>query len=134
MYNIIILFQKEANSLENLKTFIVEREDEGIRIDTYLAKKDKELSRVAIQRLIKEGKILVNNKKIKASYKVEENDNITLEEEEPKEIELKAEDIPVEILYEDDDIIVVNKPKGMVVHPGNRKSRWNISKCINDNM
>ena len=120
--------------MENLETFIVEKEDEGIRIDTYLAKKDKELSRVAIQRLIKEEKILVNDKKIKASYKVEEKDKITLEQEQPKEIELKAQDIPVEVLYEDDDIIVVNKPKGMVVHPGNRKSRWNFSKCVNDNM
>ena len=77
------------------------------------------MSRVAVQRLIKEEKILVNDKKVKASYKVQENDSVTLEEEEPKEIELKAQDIPVEILYEDSDIIVVNKPKGMVVHPGN---------------
>ena len=117
-----------------MKTFIVEKEEEGNRIDSYLAKKDEELSRVAIQRLIKEEKILVNGKKIKASYKVQENDNITVEEEKPKEISLKAQDIPVEVLYEDNDIIVVNKPKGMVVHPGNRKSRWNFSKCINDNM
>ncbi len=102
-----------------MKTFIVEKEDEGIRIDSYLSKKDEELSRGAIQRLIKEEKILVNGKKVKASYKVQENDSVTLEEEEPKEIELKAQDIPVEVLYEDEDIIVVNKPKGMVVHPGN---------------
>ena len=102
-----------------MKTFIVEKEEEGNRIDSYLAKKDEELSRVAIQRLIKEEKILVNGKKIKASYKVQENDIVTLEEEKPKEIELQAQDIPVEILYEDKDIIVVNKPKGMVVHPGN---------------
>ena len=102
-----------------MRTFIVEKEYEGNRIDSYLAKKDEDLSRVAIQRLIKEQKVLVNGKKIKASYKVQENDSVTLEEEEPKEIELKAQDIPVEILYEDNDIIVVNKPKGMVVHPGN---------------
>ena len=102
-----------------MRTFIVEKEYEGNRIDSYLAKKDEDLSRVAIQRLIKEQKVLVNGKKIKASYKVQENDSVTLEEEEPKEIELKAQDIPVEILYEDSDIIIVNKPKGMVVHPGN---------------
>ena len=102
-----------------MKTFIAGKENEGNRIDSYLAKKDEELSRVAIQRLIKEEKILVNGKKIKASYKVQENDIVTLEEEKPKEIELQAQDIPVEILYEDKDIIVVNKPKGMVVHPGN---------------
>ena len=102
-----------------MRTFIVEKEYEGNRIDSYLAKKDEDLSRVAIQRLIKEEKILVNGKKVKASYKVQENDSVTLEEEEPKEIELKAQDIPIEILYEDNDIIVVNKPKGLVVHPGN---------------
>jgi len=102
-----------------LKTFIVEKEYEGNRIDSYLAKKDEDLSRVTIQRLIREEKILVNGKKVKASYKVQENDMVILEEEAPKEIELKAQDIPVEILYEDSDIIVVNKPKGLVVHPGN---------------
>ena len=102
-----------------MKTFIVEKEYEGNRIDSYLAKKDEDLSRVAIQRLIKEEKILVNGKKVKVSYKVQENDSVSLEEEKPKEIELKAQDIPIEILYEDNDIIVVNKPKGLVVHPGN---------------
>ena len=102
-----------------MKIFIVEKEYEGNRIDSYLAKKDEELSRVTIQRLIKEEKILVNGKKIKASYKVQENDKVTLEKEEPKEVELKAQNIPIEILYEDSDIIVVNKPKGLVVHPGN---------------
>ena len=102
-----------------MRTFIVEKEYEGNRIDSYLAKKDEDLSRVAIQRLIKEEKILVNGKKVKVSYKVQENDSVSLEEEKPKEIELKAQDIPIEILYEDNDIIVVNKPKGLVVHPGN---------------
>ena len=105
--------------MENLKKFVVAENDEGIRIDSYLSKIDKDLSRVTIQRLIKEEKILVNDKKVKASYKVRGQDKITLEKEEPKEIELKAQDIPVEVLYEDNDIIVVNKPKGMVVHPGN---------------
>ena len=117
---------KERGS--NLEKYIVEKKEEGERIDSYLTKNNENLSRVAIQRLIKEEKILVNNKKTKASYKVQENDNITLEEEKPKEIKLEAQDIPVEVLYEDDDIIVVNKPKGMVVHPGNRKPRQNISK------
>ena len=115
-----------------MRTFIVEKKYEGNRIDSYLAKNDEDLSRVAIQRLIKEQKILVNGKKIKASYKLQENDSVTIDEEEPKEIELKAQDIPVEILYEDGDIIVVNKPKGMVVHPGNRKSRRNFSKFFNE--
>ena len=89
------------------------------RIDAYMAEKYEDISRVAIQRLIETGKILVNGKKIKASYKVQVNDKITMEEEKAVEVELKAQDIPVEIIYEDRDIIVVNKPKGMVVHPAN---------------
>ena len=101
-----------------MKEFIVEKEEEGKRIDAYLAKKE-DISREHVQRLIKEENILVNGKKTKPAYKVQENDKISLEEEQPKEIELKAQEIPIEIIYQDDDIIVVNKPKGMVVHPGN---------------
>lgn len=102
--------------MENIK---VKKGEENNRIDSYLAKQKEELSRVAVQRLIEEEKILVNGKKTKASYKIQEDDEITIEKEESKEIELKAQDIPVEIIYEDSDIIVVNKPKGMVVHPAN---------------
>jgi 23S rRNA pseudouridine1911/1915/1917 synthase len=90
----------------------------GKRIDSFLAEK-LDISRVTVQRLIENGKIKVNNNNVKVSYKIQENDRIQVEEEEPKEISLQAQDIPVEVLYEDDDIIVVNKPKGMVVHPAN---------------
>ena len=102
-----------------MKEFVVEKEEENIRIDRYLSEKSKDFSRVAIQRWIEEEKVLVNGKKIKPSYKVQENDKISIEEEKPKEIELKAQEIPLEIIYEDNDIIVVNKPKGLVVHPAN---------------
>ena len=105
--------------LVKVKKFIVEKEEENKRIDSYLSEKNEDLSRVAIQRLISEEKVKVNDKKVKPSYKVQENDEITLEEEQPKEISLKAQNIPLEIIYEDNDIIVVNKPKGMVVHPAN---------------
>ena len=101
-----------------MKKFVVQ-EELNKRIDNYLSEKNEDLSRVTIQRLIQEEKILVNGKKTKASYKVRKNDEITLEEEKPKEIELKAQDIPIEVVYEDKDIIVVNKPKGLVVHPAN---------------
>ena len=101
-----------------LKLIHVKENDVGKRIDSYLAS-NTESSRVTIQRLIENEKVLVNGKKTKDSYKIQLNDEITIEEEKPKEIELKAQDIPVEILYEDNDIIVVNKPKGMVVHPAN---------------
>ena len=102
-----------------MKTFIVKKESENKRIDVYLAKENEDVSRVAVQRLIDDKKILINGKEVKASYKVQENDEIKMEEEQPKEIELKAQDIPIEIIYEDNDIIVVNKPKGLVVHPAN---------------
>ena len=100
-----------------MKEFIVEKVDENKRIDSYLTGKNENLSRVTIQRLIENEKIKVNGKKVKASYKIQENDKIELEEEIPKQVSIKAEDIPIEVLYEDNDIIVVNKPKGMVVHP-----------------
>ena len=102
-----------------MKNFIVEKKEENKRIDSYLSEKNGDLSRVAIQRLISEEKVKVNDKKVKSSYKVQENDVITMEEEIPKEISLKAQKIPLEIIYEDNDIIAINKPKGMVVHPGN---------------
>lgn len=118
--NKIIIFRlNKKRKEENLENIKVKKGEENNRIDSYLAKQKEEISRVAVQRLIEEEKILVNGKKTKASYKIQEDDEITIEEEEPKEIELKAQDIPVEIIYEDSDIIVVNKPKGMVVHPAN---------------
>lgn len=92
--------------------------NKGERIDSYLAKNTKH-SRANIQRLIDEEKILVNNSKVKVSYKMQVDDEIKIEDEQPKEISLRAQEIPLEILYEDSDIIVVNKPKGMVVHPAN---------------
>ena len=100
-----------------MKQFKVKKEETGKRIDAYISSVDTEISRTAAQRLIEEQAITVNGKNTKASYKVQENDVIEIQENEPKEIELKAENIPVEIIYEDEDIIVVNKPKGLVVHP-----------------
>ncbi|MBR3001997.1 MAG: RluA family pseudouridine synthase [Clostridia bacterium] len=97
---------------------IIVNENVKKRIDAYLAEKT-EYSRVTVQRLIDEEKIVVNGKKVKSSYKVQPGDNIQIEKEEAKEIELKAQEIPLQVLYEDNDIIVVNKPKGMVVHPAN---------------
>ena len=102
-----------------MEKYIVEKENINKRIDAFLANKNPEQSRVAIQRLIENEKVLVNGKKIKPSYKIQENDEIAMEEIEPVEVALKAQEIPLDIIYEDKDIIVVNKPKGMVVHPGN---------------
>ena len=103
-----------------MKNYIVNEEENGKRLDVYIASKDEETTRSSAQRQIEQGNVVVNGKKItKVSYKVSEGDKIELEEQEPVEIELKAQDIPIDIIYEDKDIIVVNKPKGMVVHPAN---------------
>lgn len=101
-----------------MKRICVE-ENENKRIDQYLNEKDKDLTRTFIQKLIAEEKITVNGKKVKASYKVKVNDDILIEDVEVKEAEILPENIPLEIVYEDNDIIIVNKPKGMVVHPAN---------------
>lgn len=91
----------------------------GIRLDKAISMKDKELSRVAVQRLIDEENILVNGKKTKSSYKLNLDDIVTIIKKEAKETEIKPQDIPLDIVYEDNDILVVNKQKGLVVHPGN---------------
>ena len=96
----------------------VEKLEAGKRIDTYIPSKS-EYSRAMIQKMMNNGNILVNGKKVKVSYKVQADDEITIKEQAAKEISLEAQDIPIEVLYEDNDIIVVNKPKGMVVHPAN---------------
>ncbi len=102
-----------------MKEYIVSHEEKGKRLDTYIPSVDTDITRTSAQRLIEDGNILVNGKNAKVSYKIQENDKISVEIPKPKQIELKAQDIPIEIVYEDGDIIVVNKPKGMVVHPAN---------------
>ena len=102
-----------------MKKYIINSENENIRLDKALSILDNALSRSIIQKQLENGDVLVNGKKEKASYKTKLNDEILMKEIEPKEIELKAQDIPIDIVYEDSDIIVVNKPKGMVVHPAN---------------
>ncbi len=99
------------------KAITVEAQKEEIRLDRYLAEQDVSLSRSMIQKLL-EDNIVVNGKKEKASYKVKQGDRIEITIEPPKEVKLEAEDIPLEVVYEDNDILVVNKQKGLVVHPG----------------
>lgn len=95
---------------------LVDEEYEG-RIDSYLAEELDEISRSFIQKLIKQGLVKVNGKEVKAKYSVKEGDSINVELPSPKKLEILPENIPIEIVYEDDDVAVVNKPQGMVVHP-----------------
>ena len=92
-------------------------ENQGERIDRFLSTNLEDLSRSYIQKLVKEKGILVNGKPVKANYKVNAGDEICVQIPEPEPLDILPEDIPLDILYEDDDILVVNKPKGMVVHP-----------------
>ena len=89
----------------------------GERIDRFLSKDLETLSRSYLQKLLKDGDISVNGKPVKANYKVSEGDEIQVRIPEPESPDILPENIPLDILYEDDDILVVNKPKGMVVHP-----------------
>lgn len=96
----------------------VSDEDTGLRLDSFVATHLKEVSRTRVQRAITDGDILVNEHAAKPSYRLREGDQIEIDLPEPPPVELTPEAIPLNIVYEDDDLIVVNKPAGMVVHPG----------------
>lgn len=102
-----------------MKELVVKDNNQKKRLDSYIVEELEDLSRTTVKRLIDEEKILVNGKKQKSSYKPEIGDLISIDMPKAHEIKLEAQDIPVPVIYEDNDIIVVNKPKGMVVHPAN---------------
>ena len=95
----------------------VGEQEGGVRIDKYLADTAGQLSRSYIQKLLKEGRVLVNGKIVKASYVVEDEDVLSMDIPKAVEPEIEPEAMELDILYEDDDVILINKPKGMVVHP-----------------
>ncbi|MCM8711020.1 RluA family pseudouridine synthase [Clostridium sp. SYSU_GA19001] len=99
------------------KEFIVENDLNEIRLDVYLSGKLQDKSRSFIQGLIEEGKVLVNNLSKKSNYKVKVNDKVKVVIPEPVSLDIEPENIPLDIMYEDSDVIVINKPQGMVVHP-----------------
>ncbi len=87
------------------------------RLDVFLVNREPKLSRSALQRLIEHGRVQINGKAVKPSHKIKPGDRITFEIPKAEPLELKGESIPLEILYEDDDLLVLNKPAGLVVHP-----------------
>ena len=99
--------------------YIVSFKESGERFDKAVSLLNSELSRSYITKLIEEGKILLNGKQEKPSLKVKENDEIFIEELVDQKSDIKEEDIPLDVVYEDDDILIINKPQGMVVHPAN---------------
>ena len=95
----------------------VEEFEAGERVDKYLSLLLPEYSRSYIQKVIKEGCVLANEQPLKANYKIQPEDTITIEIPDQKEPDIQPENIPLSILYEDSELLVVDKPKGMVVHP-----------------
>lgn len=116
---------RHKEDIMDLRKIYVFGEDEE-RLDSYLAKEMEEFSRTYIHKLIKRGLVFVNGKKAKPRYIVKEGDFIQIEIPTPKKIELIPENIPLDIIYEDKDIVIVNKPKNMVVHP----AHGNYSKTL----
>ncbi len=101
-----------------MNKFVVDQKLANTRLDKALSELLLDVSRTKIKSYLDNGLILVNNKVEKASYKVEENDVIEVADLPKEETDLSAENIPLNIVYEDDDLMVINKPKGLVVHPG----------------
>lgn len=101
-----------------MKQIKINKDLENTRLDKALSLLLEDVSRSKIQEHLDNGHILVNSKKEKSSYKLKENDEITIEDFPVKTLDVEAEDIPLDIVYEDNDVIVINKPKGLVVHPG----------------
>ena len=97
--------------------FKIEEALAGERIDKFLSDSLPDVSRSYIQKLIKDGQVTVNQKTVKSNYKLNAGDLLSMEEAELREPDIEAEDIPLDILYEDSDLLIINKPKGMVVHP-----------------
>lgn len=100
-----------------IKEFIVEEDFKDKRLDVYLSSKLENKSRTFIQNLIEEGRVLVYNFPKKSNYRLKIADKIKITIPDPISLDIKSEDIPLDIIYEDSDVIVVNKPQGMIVHP-----------------
>jgi len=101
------------------KIYNITEETANQRLDMYIASLDLGLSRSLAQKKIQKEEVLVNNEKSKTSYKTKNGDKIEVILTEPKEVDLKPQELPLDIIYEDNDILIINKEKGMVVHPGN---------------
>lgn len=101
----------------DIKKYTVQLEYSGERIDKYLASMLQDSSRSFIQNLINKDLVRVNSKKVKSNYKLKASDEVEISIPEPEKLQVVPQDIPIKILYEDSDVVVVDKPQGMVVHP-----------------
>ena len=108
---------KDNIDISEIHDIQVENEFDNCRLDRFLTEKFKDMSRSFIQKQIKDGLVKVNGKAVKSSYKLQSGDNVQMSICEPKDTAIVPENIPLDIIYEDSDIILINKPKQMVVHP-----------------
>ena len=98
-------------------TLTTELCDEGLRLDRFLSEELEDHSRSFLQKLIKEGLVTVDGKPVKANYRLSAGQQVSVQVREPEEVNIEPQEMPLDILYEDGDVCIVNKPKGMVVHP-----------------
>lgn len=103
--------------MDEIREFLVLEDEEGDRLDVYLSSQLGDMSRSYIQKIIKDKKVKVNGKEEKAKYLVKEDDKVVIEIPAPKLLEVLPQDIPIDIVYEDTDVLIINKPQDMVVHP-----------------
>ncbi len=111
-------------------TFVVAEEDAGARLDAFLAARVEGLSRTALKRLVEDGDATVAGRAAKPSYKVRAGDSVEVELTAPPPLDLAPEDIPLDIIHEDEEIVVVNKPAGMVVHPAAAISHGTLANAL----
>lgn len=101
-----------------MDTYLFEiQENQQMRLDKYLAEQFPEQTRSYLQKLIKDGEVLVNGKNVKTGYQLSKGDEVSVNIPEPKELDVEPQKMDLDIVYEDEDVILINKPKGMVVHP-----------------
>ncbi len=110
--------------------FTISQENTGVRLDVFLSENIKDWTRSRLKKLIEEGDVLVNEKQVKSSYKLREDDEIKVELIEKNTDNFEPEDIPLDVVFEDEYLLVVNKPAGMVVHPGAGVSSGTLANAL----